>query len=283
MFDSILIPTDGSRAARHASDMAFEFGEQFDATVNVLTVTEASDIDADLEEVHHQELAEVSIPLGGDATEPIVARGTERGLEVTTAVRDGSAHAAILKYAAENDIGLIVMGTHGRTDTALGSTTERVVTAASSPVLAVPFPVGSDPSMADRIVIATDGSELAERAAESAFAVAETFGASVSVCYVLDTTVYQLADAPRSIIGLLESGGRRAVDSIATTGRERGLSVQIEVRRGPPADGIVDFADAVEARLIVLGSRGRGGVEDHFLGSTAARVLRRSNRPILVV
>ena len=283
MFDAILIPTDGSRAAEHAGTVAIELAGGIGAAVHVVTVTEPTDLDVDLEEVQHEELVAASVTLGGDPTSSIAEAAADAGVPVSTATLDGLAHVAIAEYAAAHDIDLVIMGTHGHAETRLGSTTERVLLMADQPVLAVPFRTDDAADADDRIVMATDGSDLAAEAAAVGFELATATGDAVSVCYVLDTTIYHLEDAPRSIIGLLETGGRNAVDALAVEGREQGLSVQTEVRRGSPAEEIVAFAEAVDARLLVLGSRGRGGIEDRFLGSTAARVLRRAPRPILVV
>ena len=58
---------------------------------------------------------------------------------------------------------------------------------------------------------------------------------------------------------------------------------RIEVREGFPADEILKEADAVEADLVVMGTHGKGALENTFVGSVAQRVLRRSRRPVLVV
>lgn len=281
MFDEILIPTDGSRAAEAAGDAGIALADRLGAAVHVVTVRESTDLDADLEEVQHEDLVAAAVTMGGDPTTSIAEAAAEAGLDVTSATLEGAPHAAIVEYATTHAVDAIAMGTHGHAETRLGSTTERVLVTAQCPVLAVPVRTAADPD--DRIVIATDGSDLAERAADVGFELAAATGDAVSVCYVLDATVYRFEDAPRSIIGLLETGGRNAVDGLAAAGRELGLSVQTEVRRGSPPDELVTFADAVDARLVVLGSRGRGGVEDRFLGSTAARVLRRSSRPMLII
>lgn len=182
------------------------------------------------------------------------------------------------------------MGMYSRTGSkrmGLGSTTERVISLADSPVLAVPLTdetgVDIDAVNYNRVVIATDGSDDAERAAERGLGIAELYDADVCITYVIDTTTDDLQDAPRSIIGLLKEGGQDAVDAIAANGRDRGLSVETDVLRGVPDAEIVEYADRIGGDLLVMGTRGRGGGTDDFLGSTTARVLRRTSHPILTV
>ena len=58
---------------------------------------------------------------------------------------------------------------------------------------------------------------------------------------------------------------------------------RIEVREGYPADEILKEADAANTNLIVMGTHGKGVLENTFVGSVAQRVMRRSRRPIFIV
>ena len=64
-------------------------------------------------------------------------------------------------------------------------------------------------------------------------------------------------------------------------GHEKGLRVEGKVARGTPARVIVDVPK--EHDLIVMGTHGKGLLENTFVGSMAQRVMRRSRRPIFVV
>ena len=58
---------------------------------------------------------------------------------------------------------------------------------------------------------------------------------------------------------------------------------RIEVREGFPADEILKEANAANVNLIVMGTHGKGVLENTFVGSVAQRVMRRSRRPIFIV
>ena len=58
---------------------------------------------------------------------------------------------------------------------------------------------------------------------------------------------------------------------------------KIVVEAGHPVDQIVRCADEMNVDLIVMGSRGKGGLSDVTLGSTSRRVLRQCRRPVLIV
>ncbi len=62
-----------------------------------------------------------------------------------------------------------------------------------------------------------------------------------------------------------------------------GRHFETELREGKAAPLILDAAQRFRADLIVLGTHGRGGLEHLFLGSVAARIVRKANCPVLTV
>ena len=58
---------------------------------------------------------------------------------------------------------------------------------------------------------------------------------------------------------------------------------RIEIREGYPADEILKEANTANANMIVMGTHGKGALENTFVGSVAQKVMRRSRRPIFVV
>ena len=142
MFNRILIPTDGSDAVAPAVETALDIAETYDATLHVLFIVDppssisgAGDgftgIDNLLDELEEE---------GHRATDAIANLAEDSDIETTAVVRRGNPKDDILTYATENDIDLIVMGTHGRTGVKralLGSVTETIVRHAEVPVLTV--------------------------------------------------------------------------------------------------------------------------------------------------
>lgn len=138
MYESVLVPTDGSAGVERALHHALGIADRCDASLHTVHVVQKPDL-AD-------ELAEDSIldrlaHAGEEAVETIVEDAHAAGHEdVHSAVREGVPAAEILDYTDENGIDVIVMATAGRTGTAremVGSVTETVVRAASVPVLTV--------------------------------------------------------------------------------------------------------------------------------------------------
>jgi len=287
MYETILVPVDGSRAADGAVASAIALARAADATVHALSVVEPDEL-VTLEEAQRDEVHHLSDGRSREATARVMELADDAGVDVVRHVREGTPYREIAAYADEADADLIVMGTRGATGgTRLGSTAERVITLSDVPTMTVRptdgAPTDPDRVSIERLVVPTDGSDAAERAAGVALDLAEFLGAAVAVVYVVDRTIYDLEDAPRSIVGLLREGGRNALEAVESEARERGLSVTTELSTGVPEAEILAYADRVDADLLAMGTRGRGETDDRLLGSTTARVVRRSDRPVLTV
>lgn len=138
MFDVIVIPTDGSEHAENAAERGFDLAAAHDATVHVVCVADTGlfgDVrlpgdDASAEDAIGEKAAEFAGRLAD--------RAEAAGLDVTTAVPEGTAKNEIVDYAADVDADVVVMGTHGRDGVerlVLGSVTEHVIRTSDADVL----------------------------------------------------------------------------------------------------------------------------------------------------
>jgi nucleotide-binding universal stress UspA family protein len=139
MYQSILIPTDGSQGARRGMQHGLDLAEQYGADVHVLHVINEGRWDTPA--LSSVELSFEKIEAFGDqAVREIVEEAERRGLNVEHSRVRGTPYEKILSYAADHDVDLIVMGRrgiHGRESPHLGSTTNRVLKAADVPVMPV--------------------------------------------------------------------------------------------------------------------------------------------------
>ena len=138
----VLVPTDFSESARHAFTYGVSFAREYKADLVLLHVVENLTVGyaSDLFPVP---MAEVFQEISGYAKAELARLGEEargRGVTVQELVVQGKPSVEIIRFAAENQVDMIVLGTHGKgvLDQALfGSTTERVVRRAPCPVLTV--------------------------------------------------------------------------------------------------------------------------------------------------
>ncbi len=140
MYDTILVPTDGSEPASRAVEHALDLAEMTDATVHALFVTDSNRANQGAPGISVDELRDSLSSRGRDVTDAVAERGAERGLPVETAVEEGLPEEEISRYADHHDVDLVVMGTHGRTGVdrlMAGSVAEATVRTCSVPVLTV--------------------------------------------------------------------------------------------------------------------------------------------------
>lgn len=139
MYDDILVPTDGSSGMTQVAEHALALAELCGATVHVLYVVDETAY-ASIPEDTRERVREALEGDGESATKTIAERAFERDLTVNREVRWGDPAVAIIAYAVENDIDMIVMGTRGRTGFErylLGSVAEKVVRVSPVPVVTV--------------------------------------------------------------------------------------------------------------------------------------------------
>ncbi|MUW14214.1 universal stress protein [Halorubrum sp. CBA1125] len=291
MYDTILVPTDGSDGAEAAARHGLNLATAFDSQIHLLSVVD--------ERSYSSALADLN-PSIGEQREVFEQQATEAvgrleelfsDLSVTchTAVEHGIPHEAIRSYIAEHDIDLVSMGTHGRTGLdrlLLGSVTERVVRTSDVPVLTTRHEP-DDRSNYDRILIPTDGSESATPAVDHGIGIAEQFDATVHALSVIDTTAFAVAydggPGIQTLLDTLEEGCKQAVAEVEDACENHNLDVVTEVVRGTPYRTIQEYVDDEGIDLITMGTHGRTGLERYLIGSVTERIVRTSDVPVLTV
>jgi universal stress protein A len=141
------------------------------------------------------------------------------------------------------------------------------------------------------IVVATDFGTAATRALQYGVEFARAFGARLHVVHVVDDLggralpaigmpPIDLSQAQESI----DQEARRTLGALATTDVMRTIDVRCVVLRDlEPGRAILAYAREVEADLVVIGTHGRQGLAEFFLGSAAQRVVRSAPCPVLTV
>ncbi|WP_137290677.1 universal stress protein [Natronorubrum halophilum] len=134
--------------------------------------------------------------------------------------------------------------------------------------------------MYDTILVATDGSDAANRAIDHATDLASSFDADLYAIYVVDTTRYgrSVLSEAGDVLEELEGRGAEVLEDVAA---RTDVDLTAEIRSGRPDEEIDSYASAIEADLVVLGNRGLGSGPDEQLGSVAERVVRTAGRPVI--
>jgi nucleotide-binding universal stress UspA family protein len=212
-------------------------------------------------------------------------------LVIKEAERRGTAPAPlILDYAAEWDIGLVVMATHGRRGLShmwLGSVAEEVVRRSSCPVLTVR--TGAEVrelGESARILVPVDFSDSTAPTLEYAATFASLFNAALHLLHVIEQQIQPVFyEAYTELVpSTNEELARTARAELEKLEQKKGLSgAKPHVATGFPTQEILDLAEREKIDLIVMGSQGLTGLAHLLLGSVAERVVRKAPCPVLVV
>jgi nucleotide-binding universal stress UspA family protein len=280
----ILVGYDGSEGAKAALRWA---------------VDEAARIGAPVELLYAFEWQAVAGPIGpGPSSWPdraarehatsMVAAGVADAikihpeLSVTSSVVMGSAAATLENRSREAR--LVVLGNRGHGGfygLLIGSTSVTVAAHAHCPVLVVR---GDEPADASApIVVGTDGSDCSLLALEYAFAQAAARGAALRVvhAYALPSSRWRPpAEFEPEEITVAEQS---ALEQMLTGWRDKypTVPVTVEVVADTPGRVMVDASQG--ARLVVVGSRGRGGFTGLLLGSVGGQLIHHAHCPVIVV
>lgn len=147
--------------------------------------------------------------------------------------------------------------------------------------------------MYNRILVATDGSELADHAVEQGVALAARLGSEVVFVTVTETwSALEMAGSYRSgdlqAVAHFQAAAAEAATAILDACRARAghWGVTAKTRHmadRKPAEGIMEAAEAEDCDLIVMATHGRRGVRKMLIGSQTAEVVTLSQRPVLVL
>ena len=144
--------------------------------------------------------------------------------------------------------------------------------------------------MFDTILVCTDGSEHAMRAARYAADLAQKYGASVIAINVSQASL-PIIDPSALIDGVVGESYREEVvvaqerirDGLCELFKSFDVPFRFRGEDGTPVSTIVAVAEQERVNLIVLGSRGLGGFRSFFVGSVSDGVLHHAHCPVLVV
>jgi nucleotide-binding universal stress UspA family protein len=131
-----------------------------------------------------------------------------------------------------------------------------------------------------RVIISLDQSELSEFALPFGLLLARTLGVSIELVHVIDDP--QLAAVPGQFI---EAPAGESDSYLQEVARRLGETdrLTLTVRVGDAADEILSLAAGAERAMIVMATRGRGGLKRMLLGSVADKVVRNATVPVALV
>jgi nucleotide-binding universal stress UspA family protein len=139
-----------------------------------------------------------------------------------------------------------------------------------------------------KILVPVDFSSESQRALDEAIGLAKVFGAEIHLlhCYPLDLAAISRAygvTTPEDYVFHLHEAAVQRLSEWRDKVRERKILAEQHVTAQPPFSEVSALAEKIGADLIVMGTRGLGGVKHLLLGSVAERTIRSAPCPVLTV
>ena len=284
MYSKILIPLDGSTTAEKVLPYARYLAGKFKIPIELLAVIDIAEIATHMS-AEKARFLDTMIE-DGERHSRAYLRGvasTFQGADVKCTVEKARAADAIIERGEADTAMLITMATHGHSGLnrfLLGSVAEKVLRGTANPLLLVR---ATEEAKSDgeatlkSIIVALDGSELAERVIPMAAGLAKKLGLEVVLF-----RAYHIIDNAEMIAGVHNEANeyleKKAVE-IKKLGVEK---VALVTKEGFAADEIIALARKTPNNLLAMCTHGRSGIKRWVLGSVTETVVRHSAGPILI-
>jgi len=283
--DHIAVLLDGSSYAAQALPLAKAVSQASGAHVTLLS--SVKDYTPAL-----QEQFEATKEVRQAYLESVVAELNNEGFAVDYTVRPGFIADATQGLIEQGKVDLVITTTRGKSGThhwLTGGVSAKLIGRIDKPVLLVHATDDGNGAMpkVERILAALDGSIYSESVLPYARAMSKAFGSELilmSVPAVPEVESYRAAaDVVDTIRSKAVENMQKFLEAVARSLREDGVNVRTVVTGSMPARTIAETAEQEEVDMIMLTSRGRGGLDLLMMGSVAQRVVQNTPIPVFMV
>jgi nucleotide-binding universal stress UspA family protein len=271
----ILVPVDFSEVSLEAVDYAAQVAEKVGAQIKLLHVVESYSY---------------NVAMGEDESTDVIAKGIDqkmkeikkrdslKDVKVEAEQKDGKIYQVIHDLAEKEETDLVVMGTHGATGLSdvrkfvLGTNAYRVVLSVPCPVITIS---GNQTVNFDNILLPLDITKTTQQKVGIAIEWAKLFDATIHV-----VSVSRFIDEFVVSVEKLRLQLRRAAERI----KEEGVDCTTHmIRHSNIADSVLDYADEVDAGLIMIMTLQERKWNEFILGSNARTIVSKAKRPVMSI
>ena len=281
MYERILVPLDGSELAEQSIPYVERLAQKLKSEVILITGC-----------------------LPGDSLERALTEYIERraekiqslGVNTRSLCIVGEPADSIINFAGKNNVGLIVISTHGKTGVShwpLGSIASKVVQRSNIPVFLVrSSQTGKAPADNElgKILVTLDGSRFSEAIIPYAEKLAKSMNGEVTLFRVIEQAkLPQLAayrdreKYEKDFMAKMEREAERYLDKKKTALENKGVNANSAFLIGKPVETILQYTEDKSANLIALTTHGFSGITKWTYGSVASKIIEGSPKPILLV
>ena len=275
MIKDILVPTDFSKCSVSAVKVAAQLAKRLDATIHFLHVIETPVVAYDAGMVNFESLPQAMFmkEMADENMKSLLKEPFLKGLSIESKIEYDAIYTRINQYVENHHINLIVMGSHGAkgfNEIVLGSNAERVVRYSDCPVLTIK----QDYANFDvkNIVVASDFNNTEANEMFKGFKqFTSLFKAKLHLLRV--NTPINFETTPESKAKMQKFADRNKLENYSSSI----YNDQTE------EDGVLNFADEINADLLLMGTHGRRGLAHLIKGSIAEDLLNHSKRAVLSI
>lgn len=267
----ILIPTDFSKYADEAIEVGAQIAKKNDCEIILIHMLELP------KQMNDAITGATSIPevmlfkrKAEETLKSIKTRPYLKGIKITEVVRLDGAYHGINNYIKQNDIDLIVMGSHGSSginEILVGSNTEKVVRQSETPVLVIKN--NSESFNVQNIIFASDFSKEIKKPFQKVLDFSKLFGSKLNLVTICTPNTFRSTSAARKIV----------TDFVADFDMPE-YSFEI-YNESNIEKGIINYSNEKDADLIAFCTHGRTGLNHFFAGSISEDLVNHATKPVL--
>jgi len=294
MYEKILVPLDGSDLAEIALPYAEELAGALGCDITLIHVSESAD---EKYENMHQLYIEKIVEATIQGAEKFRKNKRAKKIKVSSVHLTGHVAEQIVDYADKENIGLIVMTTHGRSGIRrwiLGNVAAKVVRATDRPIALIrakDTPPEARTERINKILVPLDGSKASEVVIPHVSELASKLKAEVVLFQVVAPSYFVYAipgeavlqpHSPEDLQNMIENS-KLYLDKVGAEFRDKGIETTSEVGIGGPAEEIIRIADEIQVDMVAMSTHGHSSISLWAFGSNADKVLHAGDTPVLLV
>ncbi len=287
MYEKILVPLDGSELAEVALPYAEKMAGRVGSEVTLIDIRETAHDDH-----MHQLYMEKMVEATQRRAEGYLEGSGGQAIKIKSAVLSGHPAEQIVDYADRENMGVIVMATHGWSGIrrwVMGSVADKVLRATKRPVALIRAEAAnandSDRPILVKLLVPLDGSKESEAVIPYVEELASKIEGEVVLLYVVAPgDLGEFVPLPGAQGQMqLRAKAEAYLEKAGNALKGKGIKTTSEVGVGVVAEEIVRVANMIDANIVAMTTHGRSGIGRFTVGSTADKVLNAGKTPLLLV
>lgn len=271
----ILVPTDFTENASNALNLAVEVAQENNSKLYLLHVVEypigatIDPIGVSIVQPTDTELIDELTRNAKEKLKVIEEDLLKEEVEVTSSVDLGNAYLSVVDKIKEEDIDIVIMGTHGASgvkEFIIGSNAEKVVRHATCPVLTIKNAIKKDDIKS--VVFGSDFMDISDDVIMHLKQLQKTFGVQIHFVRINTPNNFEKDRVMRKLI-------EKMIEQQMFTDCDYTIYNDIYEE-----DGLLNFAEDINADIIAMATHGRTGISHLISGSIAEDVVNHAKRPV---